>query len=142
MDEAVNLLLLAAAQPSSSTLWAPALPEAHRIVELAHFMAGVLAPGREIPIEFTGLRPGDKLRESLWEDAEVARTSANGDLLSIQSSRPAPVPFQRGLAALRTALAERSLCTAIDQLCALVPGYSPSQFVLALARRAGEGVRV
>jgi FlaA1/EpsC-like NDP-sugar epimerase len=138
MDEAVNLLLFAAGRPESSTVLAPALPAAHGIVELAGFMARALAPGREIPICFTGLRPGDRLAERLWEDSGLARPAGSGDLLSVQSSRPAPMQFESGLAALRAAARERNLSAALAQLRALVPGFHPSQTVLALAR---EGVQ-
>lgn len=140
MDEAVNLLLLAAAHPESSALLAPMLFTAHSISELAGFMANALAPDREIPIHFTGLRPGDKLAEALWGDSEVAHPAGKGGLFLIQSIPPAPIPFQSGLAALRAALRERDLVAALAQLCALVPGYEPSNAVLAFAHKSGERV--
>ena len=58
MDEAVNLLLHASALRVSSAVLAPILPACHGIAALAGFMASELAPGREIPIRFTGLRRG------------------------------------------------------------------------------------
>jgi FlaA1/EpsC-like NDP-sugar epimerase len=77
--EAVELVLQAAALPSG-----PETPEERgkicvldmgepiRIVELAEQMIRLagLRPGRDIKIEFVGLRPGEKLHEELFHPAE------------------------------------------------------------------------
>jgi len=133
MDEAVDLLL-GAAQPDSSALLAPALQADHRIVDLARFMARELAPHRETPIHFSGLRPGDKLTERLWDDDEETCPAARGGLLSIRPVRPEAARFKSDLAALCVALRERDLPAALAQLGVLVPGYRPSETVLALAQ--------
>jgi O-antigen biosynthesis protein WbqV len=135
LDEAVNSLLIAAAYSDSRALLVPALSATHNIVELARFMARELAPGREISLRFTGLRPGDKLIESLWDGSDPAEPIGNGDMVRVQTSRPAHTQFKSGLAALRAAVHERDVTAALAQLCALVPGYQPSQAVLALARK-------
>ncbi len=136
MEEAVDLLLAAAyitANAGSAAVLAPALDADYSITELAGFMAHALAPGRELPIHFTGLRPGDKLVERLWDVGESASPAAEG-LLSIRSKRPEAGDFANGVAALRGALQERDLAAALKQLRALVPGYRPSENVLALAQ--------
>jgi FlaA1/EpsC-like NDP-sugar epimerase len=134
MDEAVNLLLIAAAHPFSSVLLAPALPATHGITELAGFMTRQLAPGREIPIRFTGLRPGDKLTERLWSGSDPVRPADIANLVSIHCNLPAQIQLENGLRALRAALQERDLTGALTQLRALVPDFHLSQAVLALAR--------
>jgi FlaA1/EpsC-like NDP-sugar epimerase len=50
-----------------------------RIVDLAHQMIRLagLIPERDIKIEFTGLRPGEKLHEELFHDAEAPVSTAN-----------------------------------------------------------------
>lgn len=135
MDEAVNLLLIAAAQFDSSALLAPALPAAHAIVDLAGLMARELAPEREIAIDFIGPRPGDKLTEALWNETDFIHPAGIGNLVSIRSSRPDPMQFKSNLDALRAALAERNLSAVLAQLRLLVPDYQPSEIVLALSRR-------
>jgi O-antigen biosynthesis protein WbqV len=133
MDEAANLMLTAAAITSPAVL-APALSADHGIVELANFIARQLAPGRDVPIRFTGMRPGDKLTERLWDESEHAFATC-GSLLSISSSRPEPATFAASLFALRTAVAARDLAAALTHLRTLVPGFRPSQTVLALAQK-------
>ena len=141
MDEAVNLLLIAAAQSDFSALLAPALPATHSIVELACFMARELAPDRKIAIEFIGLRPGDKLTEMLWTRADHIHSVGSGNLVSIRPSLLDPMQFKSGLAALHAALAERNLSAAIAQLRLLVPDYRPSETMVAILRRHA-GTRV
>jgi len=130
-DESVDLLLITA-QIGRGGVFAPNLPTDYSIAELAKFMIRILVPGAELSIEFSGLRPGDKLTEQLWEDFESTSRAGSG-LLSISSDRPGHAGFEHGLAELRTAVRERDLQAALAQLCALVPGYCLSQTVQALA---------
>lgn len=136
LDEAVNLLLMAAAHPEPSALLAPALPATHCITDLAQFMARELAPGREIAIYFTGFRPGDKETELLWPAGEPTLQASPGALVSIQSSILPKERLRRSLASLRAALDSRDLAEALAQLRSLVPDYRPSPAVLARARHA------
>jgi FlaA1/EpsC-like NDP-sugar epimerase len=137
LDEAVNLLLLTSAHPNASALLAPALLATSEIVELARFMARQLAPGRRIPIHFTGLRPGDKLTELFWSAADLTIPTGNGDLVSIHTNQLAPSSLERGLAALHSAAENHDLAAALSQLQALVPDFQPSPSVLALTRDTG-----
>jgi FlaA1/EpsC-like NDP-sugar epimerase len=140
MDEAVNLLLVAAAQPERSRLLAPALSATHSIVELAQFMANALAPDCDTPIEFTGLRPGDKLTELLWTASDTAHTLGNGCMVAIESTRPSQTKLQSTLSALRYTLQARDLAGALAHLRSLVPDFNPSANVLLLAARSGARV--
>lgn len=135
LDEAVNLLLFAAALPEPSSLLAPVLPATHLIVELAQFMARALAPDREIAIHFSEPRPGDKENERLWAAGDSTRPASQGEMVFIQTAQLTAAEFNRSLANLRTALNARDLSAALVHLGSLVPDYTPSQTVLALAQR-------
>jgi FlaA1/EpsC-like NDP-sugar epimerase len=56
-----------------------------RIVSLAEDLIRLsgLEPGRDIPIVFTGVRPGEKLSEQLWEDETVLRPTTHPDILRL-----------------------------------------------------------
>lgn len=164
--EAVNLLLCAAAlQPGAPffrafceklgnhdtaphylsheppALFAPALPMSHNILNLARFMAHALAPDREIPIEIIGLRPGDKENERLWRAGESTHPVSNSGMVFIQTAQPAAAILNRALDPLRVAIDVRDMQTAIAQLCALVPDYTPSRTVLTLASQREPQIR-
>ncbi|MGA3131033.1 MAG: polysaccharide biosynthesis protein [Terracidiphilus sp.] len=142
MEEAVNLLLAAAyiaADTGSDSVLAPALAADHGIADLAGFIARTLAPDRELPIHFTGLRPGDKLAERLWDDGERASPVKDG-LLSIHAARPEPRDLANGLAILRAAVRVRDLAAALAELRTLVPGYHPSETVLGTTKNSAQRV--
>lgn len=139
VDEAVNVILIAATEPHPPALLAPPLHAPHFIADLARFMSGELAPGREIPIDFTHPRPGDKESESLWSCAEsVQSRGTHGALgpLCIQSPLPSKGFLQSKLAALDSALDARDLHAALDLLRLLVPEYTPAPGLLALAKQS------
>lgn len=133
LDEAVRLLLAAATLPEPVALLAPVLPGMQKIAELARFMAEELAPGREIALEFSGCRAGDKESEELWGDAEQARATSCADLVSIATAKLKAAE----LTALRRAVEARDLSGALHGLQGLAPDYRPSRTVLALAERRG-----
>jgi len=140
LDEAVNLLLIAAAEPDPPVLLTPMLSATQFIADLAQFMAGKLAPGRTIPIDFTRLRPGDKETEHLWSPSEGARPATHSGLLAIESPPLPDGQLQSELDVLREALDARDLAAALARLRSLVPDYTPSQSVLALAGQSGPRV--
>jgi len=109
------------------------LPAPHRIVDLARFMARELAPGRALPIAFTGLRPGDKEAEQFWSAMERSRPAEAETLLAIESPLLAGDKLRSVLARLRTVLDGRDLATALDHLQSLVSDYKQGAALLALA---------
>lgn len=132
VEEAVNLLLAAAAL-SGQALLAPVLPATHSIAELARFMARELSPGRELAIEFTSPRTGDKETEVLWSAAEHVNRASHDEMVLIETPLPEPAELASRLANLRLALEARDLRDALKSLRTLVSDYRPSNAVLALA---------
>lgn len=128
IDEAVSLLLVASlAEPG---LFAAALDVPHAIADLAHFLARKLAPERDITIEFTHPRSGDKETEKLWGANETARPACAG-LMAIDS--PIADRLDGALDALEAALEARDAAAALECLSKLVPEFTPSDAVRALA---------
>jgi FlaA1/EpsC-like NDP-sugar epimerase len=140
MDEAVNLLLFAAARPVPAALLAPALTASHSIAELATFIAHELAPESQLSIDVIGLRPGDKQVERLWPEGEITRPVSQGEMVSIQTPLIAELDLLRGLDSLHAALEHRDLARALGHLRDLVPDYRPSQAVQTLSRQFGPRV--
>jgi O-antigen biosynthesis protein WbqV len=136
IEEAVDLLIAAAAEPNRPVLLAPELKAPQFITDLARFMARVLAPDREIPIEFTEPRPGDKELEKLWSSSETVVPAAAPPLLSIDSPLKSGAGLDRELDTLERALRARDLPAAIASLRSLVPDFTPSAALLALAQQS------
>ena len=146
LDEAVNLLLIAAALPGTPALLAPVLPAPHYVSDLAHFLIRELAPDQEIEIDFTAARPGDKTAELLWSSGDAAQPILSGAssqapaIVSIQASQLPHAQLASGLENLRAALHARNLAATLLHLRSLVPDYTPSPSVLALAQQQGSRV--
>jgi len=138
LAEAIDLLLMAAAH--SNALLAPVLPAAHFVADLARFMARELSPEREVAIEFTDPRAGDKETEALWSVAERTTAANLEGLIMIETPLPTEAQLASRLAGLRTALHARDLAGAFEPLRALVPDFTPSPTVLALAGQCGHRV--
>jgi FlaA1/EpsC-like NDP-sugar epimerase len=133
VDEAVNLLLIAGSEVNGPCLLAPELPHPQYITDLAHFMSHALAPDRPVDIDFIGTRPGDKDAERFWSKAETPRPANELGLLAIQSAVLTDAVLETRLAALRSAVDARDLASALVELCAIVPDYTPSAAVQSLA---------
>lgn len=137
IDEAVNMLLVAAVEPGAPLLLAPELSAPCYIADLANFMARALAPEREIEIDFTALRPGDKECERLWSSKEMVRPARSKGLLRIESAVPTESQLDAPLANLASAVEARDLPAALTLLCELAPDYVPETGVVS---RAGHGI--
>lgn len=131
LDEAVNLLLIAAAEPSPALL-VPEISEPSYITDLAHFMAHSLAPGRNVDLDFTCPRPGDKDPDRFWSPSESPRPAIHAGLLAIQPPARSLDQLSPSLSALQLAVDARDLTAAITHLCELVPEYTPGPAVTAM----------
>ena len=111
IPEAVQLVLRAvalsriASEPEDGVLTLE-MGEPVKIMDLATRMIELqgLTPGKDIEIQITGLRPGEKLTETLVDVNEVARPKAPGVMEAVRLS-PQPIIADERLAAL-DALAE------------------------------------
>jgi len=93
IPEAAQLVLQAASMGHGGEVFVLDMGEPVKIVDLARNMIRLSGYGEdEIRIEFTGLRPGEKLYEELLADAEETRETPHPKL-RIARSRPVPEGF-------------------------------------------------
>jgi len=96
-----------------------------RIVDLATQMIRLagLVPELDIRIEFIGLRPGEKLHEELFHDAEAAVPTRNPALRLAAPRTADHAVLARSLDELEEQARAANATRVLDLLCRLVPEY-------------------
>ena len=86
IPEAVHLVLQAAAMGKGGETFVLNMGEQVRILDLAEDLIRLsgLEPGRDIEIVFTGIRPGEKLSEDLWDENEPYLKTSHPDIFRLE----------------------------------------------------------
>jgi FlaA1/EpsC-like NDP-sugar epimerase len=86
--EAVCLILHAAAQGAGGETFVFDMGEPLNIYEMActFSLFSGLTPGKELPIEFVGLKEGEKIAEQLWEQSERPKPTAHRRILALSNA--------------------------------------------------------
>ncbi|HLT26836.1 MAG TPA: nucleoside-diphosphate sugar epimerase/dehydratase [Zeimonas sp.] len=125
IPEAAQLVLQAAAMGTGGEIFVLDMGEPVRIVDLARNMIRLSGYSEnDIRIEFTGLRPGEKLYEELLADAEQTRETPHPKLRIVRS-RPVDVEFLGPLQAWLEQPAPADDTAVRKELAARVPEYTP-----------------
>jgi FlaA1/EpsC-like NDP-sugar epimerase len=128
-EEAVDLLLTAATEALPGSLLIPKISAPQSILALAEFL--IISSSRtRMPMHFTGLRPGDKLSETLWSADEQPALGSGTSYLEIKRSSANSAQLESDLDDLAEAVRERDIALAIDIVRMRVPSYKPSSTVL------------
>lgn len=127
IPEAVLLVLLSAARGENGQLMILDMGQPINVLELAEKLIRLSgkAPGRDIGIKFTGMRPGEKLTEELFTAAEMETAERIGQLFVTPTEPVDMVAFRSELADLEAALPDLTPEEIKDRLQRIVPGYEP-----------------
>jgi FlaA1/EpsC-like NDP-sugar epimerase len=109
IPEAVHLVLQAGALSSGGEIFVLDMGKPVRIVELAKALiryAGYV-PDHDVAITFTGMRPGEKLSESLFYDKERILPSRHPRIFIASPKRLAEAELDKDLAQLKQAVCEQ-----------------------------------
>jgi FlaA1/EpsC-like NDP-sugar epimerase len=125
--EAVSLVLQASTKSEGSEVFVLDMGEPVRIVDLAENMIRLAGkvPYEDIDIEFTGLRPGEKLIEELRGNSERLMIMATGKM---QVIRERPIPWdtiEQWVVELKRLIAGRRELEIVAHIQALVPEFKP-----------------
>jgi FlaA1/EpsC-like NDP-sugar epimerase len=109
--------------------------EPMRILDLAIEMIRRcgLKPGKDIAIEFTGIRPGEKINEELAGADEQTRPTSHPKLRVWQLPRATAQQVEEMMATLASAI-NGDRRRIVEALCTCVPEYQPADGVPAKMR--------
>ena len=127
IGEAVRLVIQAGAMAKGGEVFLLDMGQPVKIVELAQQMIELsgYVPDRDIPIQFTGLRPGEKLYEELLIEPEHALPTVHPRIFHSQEPCPESAVLEVELDLLKKAIAEQNLEEALAVMYRLVPEYGP-----------------
>ncbi len=132
IPESAQLVLQASTMGKGGEIFVLDMGEPVRIVDLAHnlILLSGLRPEEDIKIEFTGMRPGEKLYEELALLEEETRPTYHDKIKIFAGNGLSSELILHRIQVLRNLCAERDLPAVVLQLKGLVPDYNPSNEIL------------
>jgi FlaA1/EpsC-like NDP-sugar epimerase len=131
IQEACQLILQASAIGSHEAIYTLDMGEPIAIRVLAEQMIRLAGkqPGRDIAIVYTGLRPGEKLHETLFHADERYRPTAHPKILKAEPRTVSGEVLDNALAQLRDACLRYDLDAMSTLLREAVPEFAPMDHV-------------
>jgi len=129
IPEAVHLVLEAGGMGKGGELFVLKMGEPVRIVDLARDLIRLSGPSADgIAIEYTGVRPGEKLEEALWEAQAEITDTRHADVLQVREPDAwAPDALDGVLESLRRAV-DAGDPAAIESIIAqAIPTFAPNR---------------
>jgi FlaA1/EpsC-like NDP-sugar epimerase len=125
IPEACGLILQATRVAQGGEVYILDMGEPVRVLDLAHNLIRLYGyePGKDIEVQIIGLRPGEKLHESLLDDAEEAEPVRQAKLLRIRGRAPGARRCREIMSALEKCLGRRDEDEALRLLQRLVPTF-------------------
>lgn len=126
IPEAVQLVLQAASLGKGGEVFMLDMGEPVKISELAGDLIRMsgLEVGRDIDIQYTGIRPGEKLFEELVIEGEDYRRTAHNKIFTVTSaSNVVPLSMEEAIGQLGTAVLEADERAIVEGLRTLVPEF-------------------
>jgi len=137
LPEACQLVLQAMVIGANGQICVLDMGEPIRIVDLARKLISLSGPRaeRDVRIDFTGIRPGEKLSEEVGTLLENTRPTMHEKVRVVAGDHAPAVDALRCLVRLREICAARDVGELVPSLRELVPDYAPSEYLIDRASR-------
>jgi FlaA1/EpsC-like NDP-sugar epimerase len=134
IPEAAQLVLQASAMGQGGEIFVLDMGAPVKITELATNLIRLLCPepDPEIPIIFTGLRPGEKLFEELSFEQEGVKSTTHRKIRVFEGGEVEFDQVRAWLDALASALEAKNVHQLVQALLTMVPEYTPSEEIRSL----------
>jgi FlaA1/EpsC-like NDP-sugar epimerase len=131
IGEAVELILLASGLEGSGGIFVPQVGEPVKILDIATELIkdNRTESRKDIPVTFTGLRPGDKMSEEFFTQDESIEPTNDLRLLRVRTREIPRDIFEIQIADLSRRVDERNLPAMIETLCRIIPEYRPTELL-------------
>lgn len=129
IPEAVQLVLIAASAGKGGDIFVLDMGEQIKIIDLAENLIRLsgFIPYEDIQIEFTGLRPGEKMYEELFDESEKMTPTFHEKLRSaIPQSVPSMDELSRHISSLEQIISNNSVDEVIAEIKKIVPNFRRS----------------
>jgi len=125
IPEAVYLVLQAASMENGGETFVLNMGEPVRILDLAEDLIRLsgLEPYRDIEISYTGIRPGEKLTEALWDEGTPLAETLHPDIFRLDADASSPsLDLAQTIGSLSALSQVADTDAIIDLLDELIPG--------------------
>lgn len=133
IPEAVQLVLQASTMGKGGEIFVLDMGSPVKIVDLAKHLVRLsgLDPERDVPIVYTGLRPGEKLFEELQLDGEGIKPTAHPKIRVLDGGSVEFSKVSRWLDDLSGLVEAKNVSGLVQKLREIVPEYTPSAELVA-----------
>lgn len=138
IPEAVQLVLTAAAAGRGGEIFVLDMGSPIKILDLAENfirLAGFI-PHKEIKIAFTGLRPGEKLYEDLFDESEKMIPTPHEKLMIALPQIPSPAELSSAIADLTQIVQNYSLDEVVPRIRKIVPSFKRAEHAVVCVEGA------
>jgi FlaA1/EpsC-like NDP-sugar epimerase len=128
IPEACQLVLEAGFMGKGGEIYLFEMGEPVKIYDLAEKMIALsgYVPGQDIKIQVTGLRPGEKLYEELFDNREELLPTHNDQILIGRVRKHGRERVNHQVSQLLQNIYEKEHCTVVDEMVKMVPEFNPS----------------
>jgi FlaA1/EpsC-like NDP-sugar epimerase len=138
IPEAAQLVLQASTMGQGGEIFVLDMGQPVKILDLAKNLICLsgLEPDRDIPIVFTGLRPGEKLYEELILDGEGVKPTPHHKIHVLDGGKVSFRKVQIWVGELIELVERKNVAELVEKLQEIVPEYMPSKEILEKAEQA------